>query len=795
MRISEQWLRNWVSIEADTQTLADQLTMAGLEVDAIEPAAPDLTGVVIGQVTDCQPHPDADKLQVCQVDLGTGQSQQIVCGAANVAVGIRAPVATVGTCLPSGLQIKAAKLRGVDSHGMLCSASELGLGLDSDGLWLLPDDAPPGQALGEYLATDDTILELDLTPDRGDCLSIRGVAREAAVAFDVTLQPPELACPAADLETSTSIDLQADDLCTAYAIRHVHDINPRAQAPIWLKERLRRAGIRSISLPVDIGNYVMLEIGQPMHAFDADKIEGNLCVRRAQAGETIVTLDNQEVELLANTLVIADDRGPVAMAGMIGGARTAVDNDTRNILFEAACFTPAAVAGQGRRYKIHTDSLHRFERGVDPEIHQWALQRASALLMQVADGQCSAIHSQSGQPLWPRQRQIDLHAEQITRLLGQTLAADFIPGALTALGAKCQSVAPGHWRVKPPSWRFDLNIEADLIEEIARIYGYDRLAGEASSVVLPAMQPGTSLVETTPATDILRMRGYHEAITYSFVDPALHAQLTDNAATLVLDNPIAEQMQTMRTTLWAGLLDAWTYNSRRQQPDMRLFEHGLRFLPDANSEHGVAQIDTLAGLIAGQAQAPHWDTASRHVDFFDLKGDVEALISAAGNTARFQAEQHPALHPGRSARILIHDHPVGWIGQLAPGFARRYKTQNLPYLFEIDWAALQPLTAPRYQGPSDQPRVTRDLALVVPEDVQVGTLITSLERLEEPLLQSIQIFDIFRGQELEQGQKSVALSLIFQDKESTLADETVDQIINKAIQTLQQQCDAKLRGE
>ncbi|AWN16942.1 phenylalanine--tRNA ligase subunit beta [Salinisphaera sp. LB1] len=794
MRISEQWLREWVAVDASIEAIAEQLTMAGMEVDAIEPAAPDLSGVVVGEVVSCQAHPDADKLRVCEVDTGAAR-QQIVCGAPNVAAGVRVPVATVGARLPGGMKIKAAELRGVASNGMLCSVAELGLGSDTGGLWLLPSDAPVGCALADYLETNDTVVEIDLTPNRGDCLSMRGVAREVAVAFGAELMDTPADPPAEVSAGAADIVIEATDLCAAYAGRRIDGVDAVAAAPVWMRERLRRAGIRSINLPVDIGNYVMLDIGQPMHAFDADKLVGGICVRRARAGESITTLDGQDVELQADTLVIADDEGPVAIAGMIGGQRTAVDPNTCNILFEAACFTPAAVAGQGRRYKIHTDSLHRFERGVDPALHARALDRASALMVAFGGGRCGPAAIVEGRPVWPGDRTIELRGEQMTRLLGQPIPGDFIAAALVGLGARCEPVGDQAWRVMPPSWRYDLAIEADLVEEVARVYGYDRLTAEAAGVVLPPARVGNALLEATLPGEVLRQRGYHEAITYSFVDPELHAELTGDAAALALDNPISEQMIVMRRTLWAGLLGAWAHNSRRQQSRVRLYEQGLRFWPAAGAENGMAQVDTIAGLIAGAAHPPHWDETAREVDFFDVRGDVEALFARGGSAPVLQPETHPALHPGRSARIYVGGQPVGWIGQLAPGFARRYKGQALPYLFEIDRSALEATEVVRYTAPSDQPRVTRDLALVVPETVAVGDLIAAVDALDNDLIQSVQVFDVFRGHDLESGLKSVALSLIFQDKTSTLNDETVDRIITDVTDALRARCDARLRGE
>lgn len=795
MKISEQWLRDWVRVDADLDEIAECLTMAGLEVDEIEDAAPTLDGIVVGQVSDCASHPDADKLKVCQVDIGH-ESLSIVCGAPNVASGARVPVATVGTKMPGGMKIKAAKLRGVASAGMLCSAAELELSGDTGGLWLLPEDAPVGTPLADYLGLPDRVLEVDLTPNRGDCLSLRGVAREVAVALGAELRDEAEPVPEPALDIEQNVRIEARELCAGYAAQYVGGLASSANTPMWMRERLRRSGVRVINLPVDIGNYVMLEIGQPMHAFDADKLVGTIVVRQAQAGEQIITLDGETVTLQASTLVIADDQGPIAIAGMIGGQRTAVDADTRNVVFESACFTPAAVAGQGRHYKIHTDALHRFERGVDPELHPRALNQATRLLCELGQGRCGPVVHAEGRPVFADQRVIELQADHLERLLGQPISVEVIETSLTALGAACETIAPGHWRIRPPSWRYDLAIEADLIEEVARVYGYNRLQAEAGGVELPALSGERVSREPDAAGTILRQRGYNEAITFSFVEPGLHVALTGpTETTIALDNPISDQLTEMRQTLWAGLLTAWAYNTRRQQSRVRLYEQGLRFVRDETAEHGIAQTLTLAGLVAGSASDPHWGGASRAVDFFDIRGDVEALFAGRGQGLGFEAAEHPALHPGRSARVMLDGCPVGWVGQLAPSFARRYKGQAMPYLFELDAEALVVRPLVRFESPSDQPRVRRDLALVVPEDQTAASLQDAIRHEAQALIQSIEVFDVFRGEGLENGFKSVALSLIFQDKTSTLDDARVDSVITTVTNALRESCGARLRGE
>ena len=795
MKISEQWLREWVDTSASIDDLAQQLTMAGLEVDDMLDGGPLLDGVVVGRILECKPHPEADRLKLCRVDAGEAAPLAIVCGAPNARAGLVVPVARVGATLPNGLTIEAAEIRGQASAGMLCSASELGLSTDASGLWPLSDDAEPGTPVADYLGLPDRILDIDLTPNRGDCLSVRGVAREVAVAEDVALKTPDVAPVTATIETRPVVRIEAPERCVAYAARAIEDTSAGASTPVWMAERLRRSGIRRISLPVDIGNYVMLEFGQPMHAFDADKLDGAIHVRLATADERIVTLDGEEVTLSADTLVIADETGPVAIAGMIGGERTAVDANTRNLVFESACFTPAAVAGQGRRYKIHTDSLHRFERGVDPALHRLALERATQLLVTHGGGGAGPLSVAEGTPVWSEQRRIALDGAHVERLLGQPIEPAWIEKALTALGIEIQASGENRWTAMPPSWRYDLEIEADLIEEVARVYGYDRLQSGDPGVALPPVPADGGFDPAGHVAPALQARGYSEAITYSFVEAGLHAELTGGEPAVVLDNPISDQLAEMRRTLWASLLPSWHHNARRQQSSIRLYERGLRFIPNEQAENGIGQYDTLAGLASGLADDTHWDRAGRALDFFDVKGDVEALFAGTAGRLAFEAATHPALHPGRTARILLDGTAVGWMGQLSPAFSKRYKNIALPYVFEVDYEAVRKAPVIRFEALSEQPTVRRDLALVVAEAVPVAALVDAIESVDSPELRSIQVFDVFRGEGLETGFKSVALGLIFQDKASTLTDDRVEKIIDRVLAVLRERCDARIRGE
>ena len=794
MKISERWLREWVAPALDRDSLADQLTMLGLEVDEIIDHGQGLDGFLVGRIIAIEAHPAADRLTLCQVDVGADAPLTIVCGAPNARAGIQVAVAPVGVALPNGTRIKAATIRGQDSHGMLCSAAELGLSNDGAGIMELDTSATPGMALDEHLGLPDSILEIDLTPNRGDCLSLLGVAREVAVANNLPLAEPAPEPLSPVIDASIDVTIEAPDLCTGYAARCVFDVDAQAATPDWLAERLQRGGVRTISLPVDICNLVMLELGQPMHAFDYDQLQGGITIRRAAAGEQIRTLDDEQVILDQGTLVIADASGPIAMAGMLGGADTAVGAATTRVVLEAANFTPASIAGQGRRYKIHTDSSHRFERGVDPAIYLRAMERASALLAELGGGRLGPVNNQSGQPQWPADRAITLHLDAVDHLLGQQIPAADSRHALTALGMKVMDADERIWHVTPPSWRHDIALEVDLIEEIARIYGYDRLQEHAEGSILPQ----TSLPEGQLSADelfaVLRQRGYNEVITYSFVDAQLQSALLGQALRIDLANPIAEQLAQMRETLWASLLPAWAYNRRRQHANIRLYEYGKRFVIDRAAENGVAQIDTLAGIMDGEAAPRHWDTPQRAVDFFDIKGDVEALLAMGQHKARFVAAEHPALHPGRSAAVYLGEKCVGWLGQLAPEFSKTYKIKELPYLFELNYNELKMRPVTRYSNISEQPSVQRDLAVIVRDALPAGQLVAAIEGLQEPLLREVAIFDLFYPESLESGFKSIALRLIFQDKKGTLTDSAVDDMLERIVAALESQYDARIRG-
>ncbi len=791
MRFPESWLREWVATELDTGALSERLTLLGLEVDSVEPVAPPFSGVVVGRIDAVEPHPEADKLRVCRVDDGSGDMHQVVCGAPNAAAGLRAPFARVGAVLPDGTAIKATKLRGVESAGMLCSAVELGAGEAADGLWDLGEDAPVGADLRAHAELDASIFEIDLTPNRGDCLSLRGLARELAAATGepMTARPPEPVTPG--LDDRFPVTLSAPAASPRYAGRVIRGVDPEARSPRWLRRRLEQSGVRPIQPLVDVTNLVMLELGQPMHAFDLSKLSGGIDVRMGRSGETIDLLDERTVTVDGETLVIADERGPVALAGIMGGARTAVSADTVDVFLESACFLPHAMAGQARRYATHTDSSHRFERGVDPDLAPVAIERATALIQSICGGRAGPVGDQVDRDHLPRRATITLRTERLRRLLGYAPAADEVGAMLERLGLTVEAVEDG-WRAQVPSWRFDLAIEADLIEEVARLYGYNRAPRtHPRQAVRIAPQP-----ETRRAVDSVRdglvERGWHEAVTYSFVDAGVQTAIDPDTDPLALANPLSSDMGVMRTSIWSGLIQTATHNLNRQQERVRLFEIGKRFRPDG--EGALDQTDGLAGLAVGPCWPEQWSATARETDFFDVKGDLEALLAPLGEKRfRFVAAAHPALHPGQSARIERDGVQVGWIGTLHPRLQERFDLARAPVLFEVDLEALLEQPLPAFDPVSRYPAIRRDLAIIVDEQVTSDAVLASLREAAPAELRDAFVFDVYRGKGIDSGRKSLALGLILQGLSRTLTDTEVDNASNDVLAHLRSTHGATLR--
>jgi phenylalanyl-tRNA synthetase beta chain len=770
MRVPMSWLREFVDVPWSARELGSRLTMSGFELEAIEPAAPPFSGVVVAEIVAAARHPQAEKLQVCTVSTGAGEPLQIVCGAANARAGLKTALARVGAKLPGEKAITAAKLRGVESFGMLCSAKELGLADTSEGILELHADAPVGQDLRTYLQLDDDTLELNVTPNRGDAMSVLGIAREVAALTRSTVNLP-VPAPAMPLRDTFPVKLTAPEGCPKFTCRIVRGIDNTRPSPTWLRERLRRAGLRPISPVVDITQYVMLELGQPMHAYDLGKLAGGLEARFASPGEKATLLDGKEISLTGDVLVIADQKGPVGLAGVMGGLASSCTAETTDVLFEAAFFTPSAVAGRGRRYGLVTDAGQRFERGVDPAHQERAIARATGLLLEITGGQAGPTHLVQDDSHLPKRAEVPLRRERIRRLLGTVIADNDVKATLESLGMRVLASETG-WLVTPPTHRFDITIEAELIEELARVIGFEAIP-EADAAGSQKVRP---LPEEAPlesqALEILATRGYQEAITYAFVDPALQAKLFPGSATPVLANAISAEMSVMRASLWPGLVKAAQENQRRQQDRIRLFEHGARFL-----DH--AETDLIAGLAMGSRRPEQWGSKAIPVDFYDVKQDLEALFARSGAPDEFGyiADSLPCLHPGRSARITRRGKTIGWIGEMHPELVRDLDFTYAPILFEVEYFPALSAKMPRFEEISRFPRVRRDLAVVVDEKVSLRQLHERVTFAASSLLRDIRVFDVFRGPGIEAGRKSVALGLIFQDNSRTLADEDADRLL------------------
>ena len=794
MKISEVWLREWVDPAISTDELIRLVTMAGLEVDSCESAANRFSGVVVGEVLSAEPHPGADKLSLCQVSDGSA-SYQVVCGASNVRKGLKVPFARIGARLAEDFVIKRAKLRGVESHGMLCSAEELGMAETADGLLELPEHAPVGADIRDYLKLDDKLIEVDLTPNRGDCLSIAGLARELAVLTGSRVTEPAWTTVPASIPDIFPVALDAPADCPRYLGRVIRNINPEVDTPLWMQEKLRRCGLRSIDPVVDVTNYVLLELGQPLHAFDHDKLEGGIIVRNARAGETLVLLDGKEVSLSQGTLLIADHKKALAMAGVMGGKHSAVGALTRNIFLESAWFTPLAIAGRARSYGMHTDAAHRYERGVDHQLQSRAMERATELLMAIVGGQPGPVVEVTG--VLPAPRSVRLRKARIHELLGLALPDDEVLGILDRLGIARVGEDEFGWSFAVPSWRFDVSIEEDLIEELARVHGYDNLPVAPPQMAM-YLKPATELkTGLRPLRHCLCDLGYQEVVTYSFVEAELDQILSGLAEVagwraVALANPISQEMAVMRSNLWPGLIKTLKHNQNRQQVRARLFETGLVF---SNINNRLEQKLKVGCLIWGEASAEQWGLASRPADFFDLKGDVETLLGQvqAPGEWRFVADVHAALQPGQTARVYRGSQVAGWIGALHPSIAQAIDIPGKVLLAELDFDVVSPRHLTKVQDISRFPAVRRDLAITIGEEVAAGAVLEQLRESVGSDLVDIGIFDLYQGHNIAKGKKSLALGLTFQHPSRTLTDVDINPIIDSCIKVLEAKFKAELR--
>lgn len=703
--------------------------------------------------------------------------------------------ATEGAVLPGDFKIKKTKLRGQPSEGMLCSFSELGIDVDADGIIELPLDAPVGTNLREYLDLDDKAIEISLTPNRADCLSIAGVAREVGVVNKQVVNQPHFDAVPATISDKVQIELKAPEACPRYLLRVVKNVNVKAQSPIWLQEKLRRCGIRSIDPIVDITNYVLLELGQPMHAFDASKVSQPVQVRLANNGEELVLLDGTTAKLQSNTLVIADQTGPLAMAGIFGGQASGVDAETtKDVILEAAFFAPLAIAGRARQYGLHTDSSHRFERGVDFTLQRHAMERATALLLNICGGEAGEICEVVSEQYLPKVNEVTLRREKLDGLLGHYIEVETVTEIFERLGFAVK-YANDVWTVTSASWRFDIEIEEDLIEEVARIYGYNSIPNNAPLAHLRMREHKESDLDLSRIKTALVDADYQEAITYSFVDPKVQTLLHPEIEALVLPNPISVEMSAMRVSLLSGLLGAVLYNQNRQQNRVRLFETGLRFIPDANAEFGVRQEFVLAGVITGTAKSECWTGKAETVDFFDLKGDLESILSLTevGNRVRFMAKAYSALHPGQSAAIELDGKEIGFIGTIHPLIAQKLGLNGKAVVFEILWDAIANRRVVQAKEISKFPANRRDLALVVADSVPAGDIIEACKQAGGEKLTQVNLFDVYQGIGVASGHKSLAISLTIQDNEKTLEDDEINAVISAVLNEVKQRFNAELR--
>ncbi|PBI78525.1 phenylalanine--tRNA ligase subunit beta [Rahnella victoriana] len=794
MKFSELWLREWVNPAISSEALSDQITMAGLEVDGVDPVAGAFTGVVVGEVVECGQHPNADKLRVTKVNVGGDRLLDIVCGAPNCRQGLKVAVATVGAVLPGDFKIKAAKLRGEPSEGMLCSFSELGISEDHDGIIELPLDASVGTDIREFLKLDDTTIEISVTPNRADCLGILGVARDVAVINQLPLVEPEINPVKATVDATMSIDVQAPQACPRYLGRVVKGINVKAPTPLWMREKLRRCGTRSIDAVVDITNYVLLELGQPMHAFDLNRIQGGIVVRMAQQGEPLTLLDGTQAKLNEDTLVIADHEKALAMAGIFGGEHSGVNDETQDVLLESAFFAPLSITGRARRQGLHTDASHRYERGVDPQLQYKAIERATALLLSICGGEAGPVIDASSEEHLPKAATIMLRREKLDRLIGHHVEDAQVTDILTRLGCQVQHHGD-HWVAVAPSWRFDMQIEEDLVEEVARVYGYNNIPDvpvKASLVMTKHREANLSLKRVK---NLLVDRGFQEAITYSFVDPKVQALLHPGEEALILPSPISVEMSAMRLSLWSGLLTAVVNNQNRQQSRVRLFESGLRFVPDTQADLGIRQDVMLSGVISGTKNEEHWDLARQAVDYYDLKGDLEAILELTGkmNDVQFKVEANPALHPGQSAAIYLRGERIGFIGVVHPELERKLDLNGRTVVFELLWNKVADRVLPDAKEISRFPANRRDIAVVVAENVPADDILAECKKVGANQVVGVNLFDVYRGKGVAEGYKSLAISLVLQDTGRTLEEEEIAATVAKCVEALKQRFQASLR--
>ncbi|QLK88572.1 phenylalanine--tRNA ligase subunit beta [Arsenophonus endosymbiont of Aphis craccivora] len=794
MKLSEFWLREWINPAISSEALSEQMTMAGLEIDDVKSVAGQFQGVVVGEVVECVQHLNADKLRLTKINIGTEQLLNIVCGAPNCRQWLKVAVATIGAVLPDNFKIKATKLRGELSEGMLCSYFELGISDDHTGIIELPQDAPIGNDIRNYLQLDDHIFDVSLTPNRADCLSILGIARDIAAINNLELNTIEIEPVKATDASVFPIQVEAPMACPRFLGRVIKGIDVTAQTPSWMREKLRRGGILSIDPVVDITNFVLLELGQPLHAYDLDRLNGMIIVRMAKQDETLVLLDDSKVNLKPDTLVIADEKNALGIAGIFGGKHSSVNEKTTNILLESAFFDPLSIAGRARNYDLHTEASHRFERGVDPQLQYKAMERATRLIVEICGGEVGNIIDVSHQTNLPKVATITLTRQKLDRLIGHCITDINVTQILQRLGCKVNG-EQDNWQVVAPSWRFDMQIEEDLIEEVARVYGYNNIPDvplHADLVMTPRCESALPLKRVKT---LLIDRDYNEAITYSFVDPKIQQLLHPDSDAMILPDPISADMSVMRLSLLPGLLTTVIYNQNRQQNRIRLFETGLRFVPDVTAEHGIRQELMLAGVITGNRYEEHWSQEKRAVDFFDIKGDVEAILALTGKLDNiiYKVHSDPALHPGQSAAIYLNNDYIGYIGVIHPELENKLDLNGRTLVFELLWDTVAERVIPKANMISRFPANRRDIAVVVPEEVATADVLAECKKIGINHIVGINLFDVYCGKGVAEGYKSLAISLILQDTNRTLEEEEIAATVDKCVAALKRRFQASLR--
>lgn len=791
MKVSETWLREWVNPSLTAEELAAQLTMAGLEVDAVTPVAGEFNHVVVAEVLKTEPHPQADKLTVCEINANDGKNYTVVCGASNVRPGLKVALAKLGATLPGSFKIKEVKLRGQLSQGMLCSSSELGFEENSEGILELPDDAPVGQDLRDYMSLNDHVLDIDLTPNRADCFSILGVAREVAALNGQQLKELPLAAVKPEIDDALTIKVDESRACPQYYGRIIRDINPQAETPLWLKERLRRGGIRPLHPVVDVTNYIMLELGQPMHAFDKQALNGDIIVRYAKSGETLILLDGQEVELSDKVLVIADQVKPLAIAGIMGGEESAVQAGTTDLFLESAHFNPLNIAGVARKYGLCSDSSQRFERGVDPELQEVALIRATQLLQQIVGGKAGPVSRFFDGEHLPKVKTVPFRPARVQQLSGVVLKEAEMEAILQHLGMHVNRKT-NVWQVEVPTHRFDIAIEEDLIEEVIRVNGYENIQAQPmiTNATAGTVNPHAQLMANV--VEFMGARGYHETISYSFVDPDVQEVIYPQSNALRLLNPISQELSEMRAGMWPGLIASMIYNLHRQQTAIKLFEAGVAF--DVNQE-GLEEKPYIAGLMVGEHGALNWTMPTRAFDFYDLKGDLDSLLDHLKIAdVQYISDAHPALHPGKSARIKIGKSYAGWIGVLHPKITDELDLTGEVVLFELAVNELIIQNHPQYQPISKYPQIRRDLSLLVDADINIAAIEQTVRSIvNAEWLKTFDVFDVYTGNTIPEGKKSIAIALTLQDATRTLVDTEINAAIDAIIISLKDKFAITLR--